>query len=70
MTLNPQYITDKAGNRNAVVLPIKEYNRLLEELEELKEWKDLQLYDEAKKSDDGTRVTFDKYIKQRKSRKR
>jgi len=45
MTLHPKFITDKKGKKNAVVLPIKEYNLLLEELEELE---DIRLYDEAK----------------------
>ncbi len=30
MTLHPQFITDKTGKKSAVVLPIKEYNKLLE----------------------------------------
>lgn len=45
MTLHPQYITDIKGKKQAVVLPIKEYNLLLEELEELE---DIKLYDAAK----------------------
>jgi PHD/YefM family antitoxin component YafN of YafNO toxin-antitoxin module len=65
MTLHPQYLTDKAGNKSAVLLPIKEYEQLLEELEELE---DIRLYDEAKKEDDGTRISFDDYLKQRKAK--
>jgi PHD/YefM family antitoxin component YafN of YafNO toxin-antitoxin module len=45
MTLHPKYITDDNGNKDAVILPIKEYNQLLEELEEME---DVRLYDEAK----------------------
>lgn len=45
MTLHPKYIKDKAGNKNAVVLPIKEFNKLMEELDEIE---DIRLYDEAK----------------------
>jgi hypothetical protein len=48
-TLNPQYITDKKGKKISVVLPIKEYKSIVEELEELE---DIKLYDEAKASND------------------
>lgn len=41
---NPQYITDSQGKKLAVVLPMKEYQKILEDLEELD---DLRLYDEA-----------------------
>lgn len=43
----PQYITDNKGNKLSVVLPIKEYKKIIEELEELE---DIRLYDEAKNS--------------------
>ncbi len=45
ITLNERFIVDANGNRIAVVLDVAEYNRLLEELEELE---DLRAYDEAK----------------------
>jgi PHD/YefM family antitoxin component YafN of YafNO toxin-antitoxin module len=48
-TLNPQYITDKKGKKISVVLPIKEYKSIMEELEELE---DIKLYDEAKAAND------------------
>jgi hypothetical protein len=48
-TLNPQYITDKKGKKISVVLPIKEYKSIIEELEELE---DIKLYDEAKAAND------------------
>ena len=48
-TIHPQYITDDKGKKLSVVLPIEEYNTLLEELEELE---DIRLYDEAKASDE------------------
>ena len=31
----PQFITDNSGKKLAVVLPMKEYNRMLEDLEDL-----------------------------------
>jgi hypothetical protein len=39
------FITDEKGNKISAVLPIKLYQRLLEELEELK---DIRAYDKAK----------------------
>ena len=65
MTLHPKYITDETGNKSAVILPIKEYDKLLEELEEIE---DIRIYDEAKKGDDGVRINLDDYIKQRKAK--
>ena len=45
--MKTQFVTDNAGNKLAVILPIKEYNRIMEELEDLE---DLQLYEKAKAS--------------------
>ena len=42
-----QYITDIKGKKISVVLPMKDYKRMLEELEEKE---DIRLYDEAKSS--------------------
>lgn len=67
MTLHPQFITDQKGRKMSVVLSVKEYQKVLEELEELE---DNQLYEEAKKKDDGTRILFSDYLKQRKARKK
>ena len=33
--LNPQYITNKKGHKTAVILPIKQYHELLEDLADL-----------------------------------
>jgi PHD/YefM family antitoxin component YafN of YafNO toxin-antitoxin module len=43
--INERYLTDEQGNRVAVVLNLEEYNKILEELEELD---DLRAFDEAK----------------------
>jgi hypothetical protein len=32
---HPEYVTDGQGNRKAVILPIEEYEELLEDLEDL-----------------------------------
>jgi hypothetical protein len=63
-TLNPQYITDKNGNKTAVILKIEEYHKILEELEDIE---DIIIYDEAKKEDDGTRIEIREYLKNRKT---
>ncbi len=65
MTLHPQFITDARGKKNAVVLPIKEYTLLLEELEELE---DIKLYD-AVKAKNETSIPFEQYFKKRNSNK-
>ena len=62
--LHPQYITDTAGKK-LVVLPLKEYASMIEELEELE---DIRLYDKAKKEDDGERILFSDYLKNRKAK--
>jgi hypothetical protein len=49
ITLEPQFIIDSEGNKISVILPIKDYRALIEELEDLE---DVRLYDEAKNSDE------------------
>ena len=49
-----RYLTDDQGNRTAIVLDIADYNRILDELEELE---DIRAYDEAKASGE-ERVPF------------
>jgi hypothetical protein len=46
-TINPQYITDNSGKKISVIIPLHEFNSILEELEELE---DIRLYDNAKSS--------------------
>ena len=43
--MSARYVVDENGKRVSVTLPVEEYERMLEELEELE---DLRLYDEAK----------------------
>lgn len=47
--MRTQFVTDDNGKKLAVILPIKEYNKMVEELEELE---DIKLYDEAKKANE------------------
>ena len=49
LTVNPKYITNKAGKKISVVLPMRDFEAIIEELEELE---DIKLYDEAKKSNE------------------
>ncbi|MEW6265818.1 MAG: hypothetical protein AB1641_22320 [Thermodesulfobacteriota bacterium] len=43
--LHEQYLVDEAGARKAVLVPIEEWKRILDNLEELE---DIRAYDEAK----------------------
>jgi len=44
--MKTQFITDSKGNKTAAVVPIKEYERLMEELEE---FECVKAFDEAQK---------------------
>ena len=44
ITLHPQYVTDEEGNRVSVLLPLDEFEALLEDLEDLRDA--LQVRDE------------------------
>ena len=63
LTVHPQYITDTAGRKVSVILPVKEFDAVMEELEA---FDDIRLYGEAKKEDEGTRILFFDYLKNRK----
>ncbi len=59
VSVHPQYITDSAGEK-LVVLPISEFNSIMEELEEME---DIRLYDDAKKNDTGERIPMEEAFK-------
>jgi PHD/YefM family antitoxin component YafN of YafNO toxin-antitoxin module len=63
ITIHPQYIKDANGEKSMVILSAKEFDSIIEELEELE---DIRLYDEAKSEDTGERILFSDYIKNRK----
>ena len=65
LTIHPQYIKDANGNKSLVILPAKEFDTIMEELEELQ---DIRLYDKAKKEDTGERILFSDYLKKRKAK--
>ena len=64
-SLRQQFIEDKQGHRVAVLLPIDEYNKILERLEEVE---DIKAYDAAKTSDDEI-IPFDQAIKEIESKR-
>ncbi|MBF4471820.1 hypothetical protein [Flavobacterium sp. HJJ] len=58
--MGTQFLTDEKGKRTAVVMPIEKYNKLIQKLEDLE---DVRLYDEAKRDDDGYRISIDEAFK-------
>ena len=44
LTVHPQYITDNRGKKLSVVLPMREFKTIMEELDDLD---DIRLYDAA-----------------------
>jgi hypothetical protein len=60
----PQYITDNKGRKISVVLPVKDYERMIEDLEELE---DIRLYDEVKAKKEKS-IPFGQYLQARKKR--
>jgi hypothetical protein len=58
--METQFLMDAKGNKTAVLMPIKKYNKLMEYLDDLE---DVRLYDEAKKEDDGVRIPIDEAFK-------
>ena len=61
--MKTQFVTDNNGKKTAVLLPIKDYRKILEDLEEVE---DIRLYDKAKQNDDGKRILLSDYLKNRK----
>ena len=58
--METQFLTDEKGNRTAVLMSIERYNKLMEYLDDLE---DVRLYDEAKRDDDGERVSIEEAFK-------
>jgi hypothetical protein len=61
--MKTKFITDGLGKKMAVILPINDYQKMLDTLEDLS---DIRLYDQAKKEADGSRISFDSYLNLRK----
>ena len=64
-TVKENFVTDAKGKRIAVMLPIRDYKKMLEELEELE---DIRMYDEVKNRKEES-IPFEQYLKQRKKKK-
>jgi hypothetical protein len=62
--MKTQFITDDHGKKLAVILPMKDYEKMVQDLEELE---DVRLYDVTKKEDNGERILFSEYLKKRKA---
>lgn len=65
IAIHPQYIKDAHGKESMVVLPAKEFEAIMESLEDLD---DIVLYYQAKKEDTGERVSFSEYLNRRRLR--
>ena len=57
---NPEFITDTNNKRKSVVIPVSEWEKLLEALEELE---DIKAYDAAK-SKNNIEIPFDEDVKE------
>jgi PHD/YefM family antitoxin component YafN of YafNO toxin-antitoxin module len=62
--IKPQYITDENGEKVSVILPISEYERMIEELEDID---DVKLFDEASLHKEPS-MAFDDYVKKRQAK--
>ena len=62
LAIHPQFIKDANGNKSFVILPAKDFETLMEELDDIE---DVHLYDEAIKNDTGERILFSEYLKNR-----
>jgi hypothetical protein len=58
--MRTQFITDTKGRKISVILPMRDYNKMIEELEELA---DVRAYDEAKASGEES-IPFKQAIKE------
>jgi hypothetical protein len=56
--MKKQFITDDNGKKISVIIPIKEYEEMLEDLD------DIRLYDEAKTANESA-IPLEEYTKQR-----
>ena len=56
ISVHPQYIKDNNGKKTFVILSTKEFDILLQNMEELE---DIHLYDQAREEDDGQRIPME-----------
>ncbi len=62
--LRQQYIEDNQGHKVAIILPIGEYNKMIEQVDELE---DIKLYDKVKAKNEES-MPFEIYLKNRKAK--
>jgi hypothetical protein len=62
--MKTQFLTDENGNKISVVIPLEDYNRLLEDLEELE---DIRLFDEVKAKNEPS-IPLEDYLKIRRKK--
>ncbi len=60
VTVHPQYVVDEKQHRQAVLLPVAEWQKVVEELEELD---DIRAYDKAKEAP-GESVSFEQAVRE------
>lgn len=60
VTVHPQYVIDQNQQRKAVLLPLAEWERIVEDLEELD---DIRAYDEVKSGPQDT-VPFEQAVRE------
>jgi len=60
LKIHEEYVVDADGNKKAIVVPMSEWQKILEALEELD---DIKAYDEAK-SKPSNKIPFEKAIEE------
>ena len=60
VAIHPQYVVDEQQRRKAVLLPVSDWERIVEELEELD---DIRAFDEAKAESQET-VPFEQAVRE------
>ncbi|MCP3660425.1 MAG: hypothetical protein GY830_09020 [Bacteroidetes bacterium] len=62
MSVNPKYITNNNGEKIGVILSMKDYNKMIDELEM---HEDVKLYDKVKSKNESS-IPLESYLKMRK----
>ena len=65
IALHPEFVVNGKAEKKAVLLPIAEWKRLMENMEELE---DIRAYDKAKAEPNDAAVPFEKAVRQIKGR--
>lgn len=65
IALHPEFVVNEKAKKKAVLLPIAEWKRLMEDMEELE---DIRAYDNAKAASNDAAVPFEQAVRQIKGR--